>query len=253
MKGSLSFIRLGFSLIGAAVAFGQSPAFDVATVKVITSAPTGEGRERESIETSPVSLLMRNINLQSCVRWAWGVKDYQVQGPAWTASAKYEITARTGAPVTENDLRAMLQSLLGERFGLALHRETRELPVYALIVANGRAPKLKPSASTGNPLIRADSGSFVFENVSMSDFADRLASLAVINRPVQDQTGIKGAFDLKLTLAEDNAGLKRATIQGDGPSIFTVLQEQLGLKLDPRKGPVEFLIIDRAEKTPVEN
>jgi uncharacterized protein (TIGR03435 family) len=140
----------------------------------------------------------------------------------------------------------MLQTLLASRFKLALHRENKELSVYALVVAkNGQ--KLTNAKDEGGPDIRVSDGSFIFQNVSMPDFAEKLSDLRTIDRPVVDRTGIQGVFDITLKSAAS------AMLEDDGPSVFTLIQDQLGLKLEAKKAPVEILIIDHAEKVPTEN
>jgi uncharacterized protein (TIGR03435 family) len=140
----------------------------------------------------------------------------------------------------------MLQALLASRFKLALHRENREMPVYALVVAKN-GPKLQHANDQGDFDTRVSDGSFIFQNVSMPGFAEKLSDLRTIDRPVVDHTGISGLFDITLKSAA------KAMLETDGPSIFTLVQEQLGLKLEPIKAPIEILIVDRAEKVPTEN
>jgi len=146
----------------------------------------------------------------------------------------------------------MLQTLLAERFQLQVHRETKELPVYALVAAKG-GPKLHKAEPGGNTDMRGENGSFVFRGTSMPQFSEDLSTLSQVDRPVLDRTGIPGVFDFNLKFGESNDEMKRALIAGDGASIFTLIQEQLGLKLEARKGPVEMLVIDHVEMAPVEN
>jgi uncharacterized protein (TIGR03435 family) len=145
----------------------------------------------------------------------------------------------------------MLQDLLGKRFQLALHRETKMLPVYELVVAKGgpRLPAPKADLSpthASESLPRVQDGSFVFQDASITDFAAKLSLLRGIDLPVVDRTGIQGVFDITLKSAAD------AILQPDGPSLFTLIREQLGLRLVPEKAPVEVLIIDRVGR-PSEN
>jgi uncharacterized protein (TIGR03435 family) len=141
---------------------------------------------------------------------------------------------------------------LAERFQFQVHRETKELPVYALVVTK-TGPKLHTAEPGGNTEMRGDNGSFVFRSTSMPQFAANLSTLASVDRPVLDRTAIPGVFDFGLKFAESSLEMKRQTIQGDGPSIFTLIQEQLGLKLEAQKGPVEMLVIDHAERIPTGN
>ena len=135
----------------ASLAFAQ-PAFEVASVKPNPNAKAGgEGSARETIDSAPGSLTMRNVSLRSCVRWAYGLRDYQLTAPASTAAERYDIVAKATGPAPVNQLRLMLQTLLAERFQLALHRESRELPVFALTVAKN-GPRLRaPTADKPPP------------------------------------------------------------------------------------------------------
>ena len=227
----------------------QSPAFEVASVRQHKPA-VAEGRT--SIDSVPGSLTIRNASLSECIKWAYLVGDYQISGPAWLMTEKYDISAKAAGPAPLNQLRQMLQTLLTDRFQLQLHRETRELPVYELVAAKS-GPKLHKADPAGNTSMRGENGSFVFRGTSMPQFAEDLATLSQVDRPVLDRTGIPGVFDFNLKFGESNDEMKRALITGDGASIFTLIQEQLGLKLEARKGAVEMLVIDRVERAPTEN
>ena len=116
-------ILVGILLLSVAVA---QPAFDVASVRASKSGG-GEGGWRDDIQTSPDSLIMRNVSLKSAIRWAYHVMDYQVTGPQWIGSDRFDISAKAMGPTSEDQLRLMLQALLAERFKLTLHRDTKEV------------------------------------------------------------------------------------------------------------------------------
>jgi uncharacterized protein (TIGR03435 family) len=145
-------------------------------------------------------------------------------------------------------MRVMLQNLLATRFQLAVHREPRSTSVYQLVVAKG-GPRLPPNkagqlpryAATEN-LPRVVNGGFFFANTSLPAFAQQLSHLAPIGLPVLDRTGIQGVYDITLNSAA------RAMLQPDGPSLFTLIQEQLGLRLVAAKEVIPILIIDHAEE-----
>lgn len=230
------------------VAAPRPAAFEVASIRpgAIWKAG-GEGQSRSDIEFSPDSLTMRNVDLSECVQWAYSVKFYQISG--LNPVERYDILAKAEGPVPVSRLRAMLQDLLAKRFNLVLHRETKMLRVYELVAAKG-GPKL-PAAKTdaevlalhgGESLPRVEDGNFIFHNTSMPEFAETLSDLRGIDHPVVDRTGVKGVFDITLKSAAT------AMLQPDGPSLFTLLQEQLGLKLVPGRAPVEVLVIDHAQK-----
>jgi uncharacterized protein (TIGR03435 family) len=230
------------------------PSFDAASVKVSKIGEIGtEGSRRESIEASPGSLTMRNVSLKSCLIWAYGVREYQIFGPAWLNDERYDITAKSAQPAPVEQLKAMLQTLLADRLDVRLHRETRELPVYVLI-AGVNGPKLHRSTGNGDSEVRTKDGSLIFTNTSMSQFAEHLATIRrQVDRPVLDKTGIRGAFDFSLKFADNDADMREAMVRGEGPSVFSVVQQQLGIRLKPEQGPVEIIVIDHAQKVPTDN
>jgi uncharacterized protein (TIGR03435 family) len=200
-------------------------------------------------------------------------------GPAWINSDRYSIDAKAEGSATQETMRGpMLRALLEDRFKLKIRRETREVPVYALTVAKNGA-KLHPAeegsctpfdltrpapAPGGKPWCKFSGGARKGPNVtletrglSLDEFAKALIMGNSLDRPVINRTGITGTFDFHLEYALDETSPRFRPDSGDagdppGPSIFTALQQQLGLKLDPAKGPGEFLVVDRVEK-PSEN
>jgi bla regulator protein BlaR1 len=234
-------------------------AFDVASIRpsAVWSAG-GEGHGRSRVEYSPNSVTLRNVDLSDCVQWAYGARFYQMAGPGtpggeygWQSSlGRYDIVAKASGAVPVSQLRVMLQDLLAQRFKVTLHRETKMLPVFELVLAKGGpklpAPKPDPPSRGNENLPRVQDGSFVFQDTTITEFAEKLSMLRGIERPVVDRTGIEGVFDITLKSAAS------AILQPDGPSLLTLVQEQLGLKLTAAKAPVEVLVIDHAEK-PSEN
>jgi len=195
---------------------------------------------------------------------AYGIRDFQiVGGPSWLGSDRYDITAKPEGAATSDQVKVMMQALLKDRFQLQFHRETKELPTYALVVAKG-GPKVHASEEVsgsdkpkGMRRQMMGRGQFTLEGAPMSAFAEQLAR--VLGRSVIDKTGLTGNYDVKLEYTPDDTGMMKgpredapAPADASGISIFTALQDQLGLKLESTKGPVEILVIDRAEK-PSEN
>ncbi|HXB68132.1 MAG TPA: TIGR03435 family protein, partial [Candidatus Acidoferrales bacterium] len=177
-----------------------------------------------------------------------------VSGPGWLATERYDIVAKTSSPASDHQLRLMLQTLLADRFQLTFHRETKELPVY-LLVTGKRGAKLHGAASGGLSSMRPAGGGLEFRNFTMTELAERLSARPFsVDRPVLDETGLHGLFDFTMKLADNGAELKH-TLEGmeRGGSDFALFLEPLGLKLQPQKGPVEILVIDRAEKAPIGN
>lgn len=226
----------------------HAASFEVASVKPAAVSRTGEGSGRGRIEYSPDSLTMRNVGLKQCIQWAYRVEYYQI--PTSLDETGYDILAKAPGPVPVSQLRLMLQQLLADRFKLALHHETKPIPVYELTVAKG-GPKLPdPRTQDGHhaneTLPRVQDGSFVFQDSSLAEFAAKLSMLRGMDRPVVDKTGIEGYYDIVFK------GAAAAIRQPDGPSLFTLIQEALGLKLVAAKDPLDVIVVDHAEK-PSEN
>jgi uncharacterized protein (TIGR03435 family) len=226
----------------------QSPkSFDVASVKRLPPPPGGV---LSSMKLDPGRLTCSNVNLRKLIIQAYGVKDFQLSGPEWLNSEIYDIAA-TMPPATPTDqVLLMLQTLLAERFQLKLHRETKQVPMYALAGKNGS--KLK-EVEFGHSSTSAAPGHLTAQKIPMSKLADFLAGQ--LGSPVTDMTGMRGVFDFTLEWApETRTGEAGATTDSaPGASIFTAVQEQLGLKLEARKGPVEMLVIDHVERIPTGN
>jgi uncharacterized protein (TIGR03435 family) len=243
---------------GGAQAPGAPPReFAVASVKPNQAGNAGgEGSVPEKIATSLTGVTMRNVSLRTCICWAYGVHEYQVSGPGWLASQRYDVDARSSDPASHEELRGMMESLLAARFHLALHRESKELPVYAMRVGK-KSGKLHPAVD-GESSMRPAGGSIVFQHYSMADLGERLAARPFsLDRVVLDETNLGGAFDFALEFADNATNLKHTLESmeggGQGPSMITILQQQLGLVFKARKALVESLVIDRAEKTPTPN
>jgi uncharacterized protein (TIGR03435 family) len=188
----------------------------------------------------------RNVPLQVLIAVAYDMDSrYVTGGPGWVASEFYSVEAKPDgdAPVGKEEMRSMLQQLLKERLHLAVHRERHESSGYALVVAKGGA-KLHPvKEGVGQFNILPDG--LLAHGASTGTLAGMLS--AWLKQPVVDATGIDGLYDINLKFAPAGA------TESELPSIFTAVQEQLGLKLEPRKVPVENLVVDHVEKEPVDN
>ena len=241
-------------LLEAARAFGQAapaPAFEAASIKPSQDPPGSSS----GITTTRGRISARNVTLKRCMRGAYGVEEPHILGgPKWLEDARYDIEARAAGPAGDAELMTMLQSLLAERFKLSLHRETRALSGYALVVGKGGL-KAKPSEPEAGSRTSSRRGSIEAAGCTMAHLALKLSE--VLHVPVADFTAIPGEFDFQLKWTSDDlqAAPPSATPVPDiasGPSLFEALQEQLGLKLESRKVPAEVLVIDHAEK-PSEN
>ena len=182
----------------------------------------------------------QNCTFRQLLTRAYDVKDYQVVGPDWITTNRYVVGAKAPAGTTKEQLPLMLQTLLAQRFKLALHRETRQLPMFALVVdKKGLKLKTVDEAQGVEFGMRRIAG-----HVQLSGLAVLLTRLT--EYPVIDETNTPGTFDVKLDwIAEDKMSMPSA--------ISEALQSQAGLKLEAKKGPVEVLIIDHVEKVPTEN
>jgi uncharacterized protein (TIGR03435 family) len=194
---------------------------------------------------------MTGYTLSGLVQYAWDMRPYQVSGgPNWIVADPYTITAKVegDAAVPVAAIRTMLQTLLTERFALKVHRETKEFRVYLMEPAK-TGPVLTPSKAE-RPTMQMGAGHLMMVKVTPVQIAAMLSS--VLGRPVLDKTGIGGEFDFTLDSPDISMGRPQTQEALPGPSIFTAVQEQLGLTLRPSRGPIETLVVDHAEK-PQEN
>jgi len=331
MRGKM---RAGTTVVWliAGVAAAQTPppgpTFEVASVKAaeaITSAAIQSGKMHLGMTVDGARVDIGGLPLTAMLVQAFGVKPYQVSGPDWMPAERFDIVAKLPEGATQDQIPAMLQALLAERFKLAFHRENREQSVYVLVVAKG-GPKLKEAAAEADPAPAAEppksgisigtvgpgggpvrisqeargrgaiisgpqfgtmkigmgqDGAMHLEasKMTLAALTDLLGSF--VDRPVVDQTELKGAYQVVLDLSmEDIIAVARARGMANGISvpiggpvpiaapgatssvatasdpsggaIFAAVQK-LGLKLEPRKAPVETIVVDHLEKTPTEN
>jgi uncharacterized protein (TIGR03435 family) len=263
-------------VLAASVALAQPsapPKFDVASIKPAAGDPC------MCINTTPGGRVhATSMTLKFFVEMVYHVQDFQISGgPPWLASLRYDIEAKTDAPAKDSDVSAMLQQLLADRFQLVFHRETRELPVYALILArkDGKlGPGMveskegsctppdptQPSEASGKPSCGqgwGDARTLRSSSVQMDYLATSLSRL--LRTKVIDRTGLTGKYDITLDWTPDEriafslpANTAKAAAESGLPDPFGALQQQLGLKLASHKESVEVLVIDHAEK-PSEN
>jgi len=232
------------------------PTFDVSSVKIDNS---GTGVDR--IRNSGGILLIENVSLRRLIGMAFEVPEWQnylFSGPAWLDSENFDVQARFPPETPNSEFLRMFQRLLVERFGIVLHREPREFSVLALVPGKGKKEglELHPAATPGSSYkFRAIGGHATGSSVSMAMLAGRLSRPDFgLGRPVLDYTGLPGTFDLTLDWRpehdQDNTQLAD---NGSDASIFAAIQEQLGLKLEPRKVSLDVLVVDRINKVPTEN
>jgi len=282
---------LAFSLAGA-LAAQSAPArmeFEVASVKPAPAIVAGPD-VNIGVRIDGAQFRCTSYSLKDYIRFAYNVKQYQVEGPEWIAQERYTVTAKIPEGGTGH-VREMVQSLLDERFKLKLHREKKDFPVYALIVGKGGIKMTEEPADPPDPAlldvdVKAQGGRggvnvdlgkgsyFGFaddkltgKKLEMTRFADMLAMFA--DKPVIDMTDLKGHYDFSIALSDEDytAMLIRSALKNgvslppqalqllehsSGDTLFNAVQ-MLGLKLEPRKAPLDVIVIDSAAKVPVEN
>jgi uncharacterized protein (TIGR03435 family) len=237
----------------SALAADAQPSFEAASVKAADpKVPLAPGAVAGVQMLPGGRFAALRVTVAQLLESAYGVKSYQISGgPAWLRSDWYEIQATAGIPAGEEQMKLMVQALLADRFQLKLHRETREVPVYALIAAkNGpKLPAAKDSTQCGgNGCFQVGNGYFTASGGTMAFTAEVLTRL--LDRPALDKTGLTGHYDFKLTYDQSSTQPPIVGMQmtpTDGPSIFAAV-EDLGLKLNPEKDPIEILVIDSVER-----
>jgi len=326
--------RAALLFFTSCAAFAQSTvatlSFEVATIKPAAPPATSMGPgggvriatrmgSRGGPGTSdPGQITYSSMSTKSLLVTAYSVKSYQVSGPIWMDTERFDIVAKVPPGATKDDVKLMLQNLLAERFKLTLHREKKDLPMYALVVGksgpkmkesppddpdakdgsgpkdqgssdadvqkakqalenamrtvgkDGAMPQLPPGMGQGTRVMMMPGRmSMMVTKQTMAQFAESLGNQ--MDRPVVDQTGLTKNYDFTLEYAPESGGrgpmgtplpappqsgdggLPRETDSQSAPSLFTALQEQMGLKLEQKKGSVDLLVVDHVEKTPTEN
>jgi uncharacterized protein (TIGR03435 family) len=224
-------------------------------------------------------IIFTNVTLMSVLLRAYDIKPYQTRGPDWLSSARYDITAKIPPEATKEQFNFMLQRLLASRFQLVLHHETKQLQGYELIRGN-TAPKLKPSTEAGPDVEPTDApktdangfpqlsapGLLLMEGTRgtavvsfVTARAQPLSALVELlskefRLPVTDKTGLNGRFDFTLEFAPRVPGdLPVEATDEAVPNLISAVPQQLGLKLDPKKIPVDIVVVDSADQTPTVN
>lgn len=305
-----------FASLALAQAPDRSLTFDVASIKPAAQQPMGRmmmGMRGGPGTSDPGQARFINMSLSGMIANAYDVKNYQLSGPSWMDSAHFDVTAKVPQGTTQEQFHIMLQNLLAERFKLVVHKEQKQLPIYALTIGKG-GPKLKESATApadsgepkdpppfapgpperdkdGFPKRPAGAKGMVmmfngnrFRMQANQATMDQLVNMLSnqLGRPVIDETGLKAKYDVTLEFSPEGLTMMKGmpmpmgpppggaagggSVGGgpdggrdggheaeSGPTIFSAVQEQLGLKLESRKGPVDLIVVDSAEKTPTEN
>jgi uncharacterized protein (TIGR03435 family) len=240
----------------------QTPSFEVASVK-----QNNETRVPAALRYTPSGVDFAGVPLTWIIGEAYQLPYYSPTAIVTTDNAvrelliptnRYDVSARANGAVPRNEIRLMLQSLLAERFKLKLHHESKEEPVYKLVVGKN-GPRLRDSADqseVGQPVIANSAEGFAFRHMEMARLTGFMSSL--LDRPAVDSTALKGFYDFELkrveappqeTLPQDKTAITR---NGISSSIFANIESELGLRLEPARAPVDHVVIDHLEK-PSEN
>ena len=249
--GSVSLI-----LFNVCLAFSQPaaapPAFEVASVKVDTIGTNeGGGRGREIVTPSPAGISMINVRLKSVIQCAYHVQAVQISGPGWLDVDRYDVVAKAVGAMPEDQLRLMMQTLLADRFKLAFHRESKEMRAFVASVAK-TGLKMKESTSEGDMDMQpSGKAGATIQRATVQKLAELLSG--PLQAPVVDETGLTGRYDFTIDLSNVLDPTTPMGINDVIPIFIQVAQLQLGIKIDEKKVAVEMLMVDHAEKLPVEN
>jgi uncharacterized protein (TIGR03435 family) len=269
MKQRVAGLMLAAGALYAQVEHAR-PAFEVASIR-----PSNSADRRPYFGGDAGRFIANNVTVKKLIQNAYGVKDFQISvGPSWIGSDLFDISAKSESSMRPEDLWLMMQSLLADRFKLVIRRETKEMPVYGLVVAKNGAkfrevkesdpnmvdlsgrPELPPGVRPRFIILRR--GRLTAQGVDMETLAFRLTDF--LGRAVVDKTGLTAKYDLRLEWAPDENQVAMFQAMGVpegngapppdwvGPSLYTALEEQLGLKLDSQKGPVEMFMIESVER-----
>ena len=239
-------------LVSTGLFIARAQTFEVASVKIPPPHVIGQPYSITIGSIQNDTITFTNASLADCIRFAYGLSgNLQLSGPDWITSpeSRYNIVAKTAPGAQRDEILHMTQALLAERFKLVYHHEQRVLSYYALVVAKG-GPKM-PEATTA-PATMPDG-----VNGQLRILSNRMPMASVVSllsrymrALVVDQTGLAGEFEVKLVWTPDDRPIPE---DQQGASVFAAVEEQLGLKLESRKGPMEVMVVDRAEKIPTEN
>ena len=247
MRVAIAAFVLSATIILSATILAQSPSFEVATIKVNDSGPGGLGFPgvRNGI------LSARNVSLKMMLQSAYDLSELRVVGPDWLNSARFDLAGKAPPGVPDTDLMPMLQALLKDRFHVEVHREMKEMPVYEMVVAGGGVKMLPFDPERKFSGINPHGNMIFAPSATMPDLATRMTGFA--GRPIIDRTGLQGRYAVVLIFMRPDATAAETSAPDAPPDFFTAVQQQLGLKLEPKKEPVEVLVVDHADRLPTDN
>jgi uncharacterized protein (TIGR03435 family) len=263
----VKIFRVAILLLAAQPCLAQSvppmaadadPTFEVATIK------PSQADEQRSVMVAGTRLATKATTLVDLMMFAYGVHPLQiVDGPSWLGLEKFDVLVQPSLPGRPStaQMRSIVQKLLADRFKLVFHHAQRELPVYRLVTAKG-GPKLitttkEEQQATNTAAVGIASGQMTVTNATLNEFASLMQRYVRLDRPIVDHTGIAGKYNYKLIWTPDFSQFEGnppgpAKADENAPSLYTAIQEQLGLKLEAAREPADVLVIDRVER-PSEN
>jgi uncharacterized protein (TIGR03435 family) len=262
----MKFLPVAVVLFAAQVCLAQTvppmaadanPGFEVATIK-----PSQPGEQR-AVMVQGTRLVTRATSLVDVMMFAYGVHPLQIaEAPDWMTTTKFDLVVQPNMPGRPStvQMRSIVQQLLADRFKLAFHHAQRELPVYRIVAAKGGSKltsTTKEEQGTNTAGIGIIPGAMTVRNATLSELASLMQRYVRLDRPIVDHTGIAGTYDFKLNWTPDfsqfDGNLSGPARNDDNaPSLYTAIQEQLGLKLEAAKEPADVLVIDHVER-PSEN
>jgi uncharacterized protein (TIGR03435 family) len=231
------------------IASGQVT-FEVASIKPAAPVEAGRTSVRRSVEKLPGvegRLNYLGLSIRDLIGDAWRLQPRQIAGPEWIAAERFDIQAVMPAAATNDQIPEMLAALLAERFELKAHEERKEMSVYRLTAAKEGPQLQKVENSTGFSGSSSNAIERLTARTTLVSFAEYLSGK--LDRPVLDETGLDGAYEFRLEWAPDSAEPGSAT----GASLFTAIQEQLGLRLIAAKAAIPFLVVDSIRRSPSQN
>lgn len=232
----------------AAGSAGAQTTFAVASIHPSSEAVKFERDGKTDV--TPMALRMRDVTVQTCIKWAYGVQRAQVVGSDDLEQIHYDIDAKVEEPTKPEQMKLMMQALLADRFKLKFHRAQKEMRRYAMVVLPTGSKNLKVSEPGAEPYRQNSARGTVVRATTMQEWADFLSG--PLETPVVDKTGLPGRYDFSIDftpyLPKDQVPMQ----QDPGYIVNITLQGDLGLKLEPGKGPIEVMVVDHVEK-PSEN
>jgi uncharacterized protein (TIGR03435 family) len=245
MQGAKPLLTIGILCCSQLVA-QQPSAFEVTSIR-----PSHDRSPVPRMTTNPSGLNWQNVALKTLIQLAYGKKDYTITAPDWLADARYDVVAKLPAGSTLADSSTMLQSLLTERFKLAIHHEEKPMAVYELHVGQDKS-KLHATDVRMHQGYGAE-GRHLTGGVTMVQLADIVSR--DLDRPLLDKTGLAGQFEVDLTWRPDRASGPTPSPSDDldHPTVFSELRDKLGLKVTSGKAPIDIIVVDHVERIPTEN